>query len=406
MRFRVILLTAFRALHRNKMRSLLTALGIIIGVAAVIAMVGIGNGAKKQVEDQVASMGDNVIMIFSGSSSSGGTRGGAGSSGTLTVEDGEAIAREIPMVEAVTPEVEGSRRIAYGNQNWSTRLNGVSADYFQVRNWSFTQGGPFGERDVRTSAKVALIGHTVSIQLFGSDEEALSKVVRIKNVPFTIVGVLGAKGASFFGRDQDDTIVVPYTSAMKRLLGVKTIPRITLSVQRGKPMAPVQQQITELLLQRHHIANERDADFNVRTQEELAKMATATSSIMTTLLGFVASISLVVGGIGIMNIMLVSVTERTREIGIRLAIGARGSDILLQFLIEAVTLSLFGGLIGVALAFGVSELITKFSEMPVYITAGPILYSFCFSALVGIVFGFYPAWKASALDPIQALRYE
>lgn len=406
MRFRVIILTAFRALRRNKMRSLLTALGIIIGVAAVIAMVGIGNGAKKQVEDQVASMGDNVIMIFSGSSTSGGMRGGAGSSGTLTLEDGMAIAREIPMVDAVTPEVEGSTRVAYGSQNWSSRLNGVSADFFQVRSWTFTQGGPFGERDVRTAAKVALIGHTVATQLFGTDEEALGKVIRIKKVPFTVIGVLGAKGASFFGRDQDDIIVMPYTSAMKRLLGVKTVPRITLSVERGKPMAPVQQQITELLLQRHHIANERDADFNVRTQEELSKMATATSTIMTTLLGFVASISLVVGGIGIMNIMLVSVTERTREIGIRLAIGARGSDILLQFLIEAVTLSLLGGLIGVGLAFGVADLVTRFSAMPVYITAGPILYSFGFSALVGIIFGFYPAWKASSLDPIQALRYE
>jgi putative ABC transport system permease protein len=253
---------------------------------------------------------------------------------------------------------------------------------------------------------VALIGRTVSTQLFGSDEDALGKTVRIKHVPFTIIGVLGPKGASFFGRDQDDTIVIPYTSAMKRLLGIKTIPRITLSVERGKPLAPVQQQITELLLQRHNIANERDADFSVRTQEEMARMATATSSIMTTLLGFVASISLIVGGIGIMNIMLVSVTERTREIGIRLAIGARGSDILLQFLIEAITLSLLGGMIGVALAFGVAELVRKFTEMPVLITAGPVMYSFGFSAAVGILFGFYPARKAASVDPIEALRYE
>ena len=406
MRFFTTLFTAFRALRRNKMRSLLTALGIIIGVAAVIAMVGIGNGAKKQVEDQVASMGDNVIMVFSGSSSRGGMHGGSGSAGTLTIEDANAIAREVPTVEAVTPEVEGSTRISYGNQNWSTRLNGVSADYFRVRSWTFSQGTPFEERDVSAASKVALIGRTVSTQLFGSDEDALGKTVRIKHVPFTIIGVLGPKGASFFGRDQDDTIVIPYTSAMKRLLGIKTIPRITLSVERGKALAPVQQQITELLLQRHNIVNERDADFSVRTQEEMARMATATSSIMTTLLGFVASISLIVGGIGIMNIMLVSVTERTREIGIRLAIGARGSDILLQFLIEAITLSLLGGMIGVALAFGVAELVRKFTEMPVLITAGPVMYSFGFSAAVGILFGFYPARKAASVDPIEALRYE
>ena len=406
MRLRTTLMTAFRALRRNKMRSLLTALGIIIGVAAVIAMVGVGNGAKKQVEDQVASMGDNVILIFSGSTTRSGMSGGYGSAGTLTLADAAAIQREVPFVEGVTPEVQGSIRLASGNQNWSTRINGVSADYFDIRSWTFSQGGPFEDRDVKTSAKVAILGHTVTTQLFGSDEAALGQTVRIKKVPFTVVGVLGVKGASVMGSDQDDTVVVPYTSAMKRVLGVKTLPRITLSIEKGQPIATAQQQITDLLLQRHHIANEKDADFTVRTQEEIAKMATATSSIMTMLLGFVASISLVVGGIGIMNIMLVSVTERTREIGIRLAVGARGSDILLQFLIEATALSLLGGLIGVGLAFVLEDLIPKFSDMPVYITAGPVLYSFGFSAAVGIVFGFYPARKASSLDPIDALRYE
>jgi putative ABC transport system permease protein len=406
MRIWITIFTALRALRRNKMRSLLTALGIIIGVAAVIAMVGIGTGAKKQVEDQVASMGDNVIMIFSGSSRRGGMSGGFGSAGTLTLEDAEAVKREIPTVEGVTPEVEGSIRVSAGNKNWLTRLNGVSADYFNVRSWTFTHGEPFGEREVRTAAKVALVGHTVTMELFGSDEAAMGQSIRLKNVPFTIIGVLGAKGASFFGRDQDDTVVVPHTSAMKRLLGLKTVPRITLSVERGKPLEPVQQQINALLLQRHKLTNEADADFNARTQEEMSRMATATSSVMTMLLGFVASISLIVGGIGIMNIMLVSVTERTREIGIRLAIGARGSDILLQFLIEAMILSLLGGLIGVALAFGAGALVRHFTEMPVLITAGPVMYSFGFSAAIGIVFGFYPARRAAGLDPIEALRYE
>ncbi len=406
MRFRVILQTAFRALRRNKMRSLLTALGIIIGVAAVIAMVGIGNGAKAQVEDQIASMGDNVILIFSGSVSRGGMSSGAGGAGTLTLEDAAAIAREVPDVEAVTPEVQGGTRISAGNQNWSTRLNGVSQDYFDIRRWTFQSGGPFSERDVRIAAKVAVIGQTTAKQLFPTPEAALGRVVRMRKVPFTIIGVLGAKGASVMGNDQDDTIVIPHTSAMKRVLGVKTLPRITLSVVKGKPLAPVQQQITELLLQRHRIGSERDADFFVRSQEEIATMATATSKVMTLLLGAIASVSLIVGGIGIMNIMLVSVTERTREIGIRLAVGARGNDILLQFLIEAITLSSLGGVIGIGLGLGTARILAKFFEWPVSITPGPILFAFLFSAGVGIFFGFYPARKAAALDPIEALRYE
>jgi putative ABC transport system permease protein len=406
MRIRISFLTAFRALRRNQLRSLLTSLGIIIGVASVIAMVGIGNGAKKQVEDQVASMGENVIMVFSGSSSRGGMSGGFGSAGTLSLEDADAIRREVPGIEGVTPEVEGSTRVSAGNQNWLSRLNGVSAEYFAIRGWSFSHGGPFEERDVKVAAKVAVLGKTAAVALFGAEDEALGQTVRIKNVPFTVVGVLAPKGASFFGRDQDDTVVVPHTSAMKRLLGSKALPRITVSADRGTPLAAVQEQIQSLLLQRHRIGSDRDADFTIRTQEELANMATATSSIMTTLLGFVASISLIVGGIGIMNIMLVSVTERTREIGIRLAVGARGSDILLQFLIEAVTLSLLGGLLGIGLAFLAAHLIPRFSDMPVHITAGPVLYSFAFSAAVGILFGFYPARKAASLDPIEALRYE
>ncbi len=406
MRFRVILQTAFRALRRNKMRSLLTALGIIIGVAAVIAMVGIGNGAKAQVEEQIASMGDNVILIFSGSVSRGGMSSGFGGAGTLTLEDAAAIKREIHEVEAVTPEVQGNSRVAFGNQNWSTRLNGVSPEFFDIRRWTFAYGGPFTERDVRTSAKVAVIGNTTALQLFGNAEAALGKTVRVRNVPFIIVGVLGVKGASVMGSDQDDTLVIPYTSAMKRVLGTKTLPRITLSVEKGKPLSAVQDQISDLLRQRHRLGADRDPDFFVRSQEEIATMATATSKVMTMLLGSIAGVSLIVGGIGIMNIMLVSVTERTREIGIRLAIGARGNDILLQFLIEAITLSSLGGLIGIGLGLGTAKILSSVFAWPVSVTMGPIVSAFVFSAAVGIFFGYYPARKAAALDPIEALRYE
>jgi putative ABC transport system permease protein len=402
----VILQTAFRALRRNLMRSLLTALGIIIGVAAVIAMVGIGNGAKAQVEEQIASMGDNVILIFSGSVSRGGMSSGFGGAGTLTLEDAAAIAKEIPGVEGVTPEASGGARVSFGNQNWSTRLNGVSPEFFDIRRWTFACGGPFTERDVRTSSKVAVIGNTVAVQLFEKPEAALGQIVRIRKVPFTIIGVLAVKGASVMGSDQDDTLILPYTSAMKRVLGMKTLPRITLSVEKGKPLAPVQQQITELLQQRHRIGNERDLDFFVRSQEEIATMATATSKVMTMLLGSIAGVSLIVGGIGIMNIMLVSVTERTREIGIRLAIGARGNDILLQFLIESIALSSLGGIIGIGLGLATGKILSHVNGWPVSITPGPVIYSFVFSAAVGIFFGFYPARKAAALDPIEALRYE
>lgn len=388
------------------MRSLLTALGIIIGVAAVITMLGIGNGAKAQVEKQVASMGDNVILIFSGSITRGGMSSGSGGAGTLTLEDAEAIRTELPGVEAVTPEVSGTVRVSAGNQNWTTRLTGVSAEFFDIRRWSFEEGGPFGEREVQMSAKVAVIGRTVATQLYGQPELAMGEILRIRNVPFTIIGLLAPKGASVMGSDQDDTVVIPYTSAMRRVLGLKTLPRITLSVEKGVPLSQVQQQLVALLLQRHRISSEADADFSVRSQEEIAKLAGATSEIMTVLLGVIASVSLVVGGIGIMNIMLVSVTERTREIGIRLAIGARGSDILMQFLIEAVALSCLGGIIGILVGLSAAQIVATVAKWPVSITAGPVIFSFVFSAAVGIFFGFYPARKAASLDPIEALRYE
>jgi putative ABC transport system permease protein len=406
MRLRVIFHTAFRALRRNMMRSLLTGLGIIIGVAAVIAMVAIGNGAKAQVEEQIASIGDNVILIFSGSVTRGGMRSGYGGAGTLTLEDAAAIKKEIPTVEAVTPEVSGGVRVSSGGENWSTRLNGVAPEYFDIRRWIFTYGGPFTERDVRTAAKVAVLGDSTATRLFGGPEAALGQIVRIKNVPFTVIGTLAVKGVSVIGSDQDDTVVIPYTSAMKRVLGVKTLPRITLSVEKGEPLAPVLDKVTELLTQRHRIGPDREVDFFVRSQEEIATMATETSRVMTMLLAAIASVSLVVGGIGIMNIMLVSVTERTREIGIRLAVGARGGDILLQFLIEAVTLSLLGGLIGIGVGLGTAKILGSVFHWAIAITPTPIIGSFLCSAAVGIFFGFYPARKAAALDPIEALRYE
>jgi len=405
MRLNSTLKIALRALRRNKMRSVLTALGIIIGVGAVIAMTGIGNGAKSQVESQIASLGKNVILVFAGGTSPNGLRGGWGSAGSLKIQDAEAIQREIPNVTIVSPEVRTNSQVVAGNQNWMTQILGESADYFELRQWPIEDGASFTEQDVRATNKVAVIGKTVAKYLYGS-ESPLGQIIRIKNVPFIILGVLSPKGLSIMGSDQDDVIVLPYTSAMKRIAGTTTLRGINIQVENAKDMAPAQQQIIALLRQRHGIRPGKDDDFTVRSQEEIATMATATSKIMTLLLGSIASVSLVVGGIGIMNIMLVSVTERTREIGIRMAVGAHGRDILLQFLIEAVALSSLGGIIGILLGLGFSRLIAILLEWPTAISPSSVAIAFLFSAAVGIFFGFYPARKASRLDPIEALRYE
>ncbi len=396
---------ALRALRRNKMRSVLTALGIIIGVGAVIAMVGIGNGAKAQVEAQIASLGENVILIFSGSTTSSGIRTGWGSAGTLKVEDAEAIRREVPGVIGVSEEVVSTTQVAAGNQNWFTRIFGESADYFDIRHWPLADGAPFTPQDVRSANKVCVIGRTTATQIYGN-ESPIGQILRIKNVPFTIIGVLTPKGLSPQGVDQDDIVVMPYTSAMKRVIGGTTLRNI--NVQMGDPgqIAAAQQQIISLLRQRHNIRPGRDDDFTVRTQQEIAEAATATSRVMTVLLGAIAGVSLVVGGIGIMNIMLVSVTERTREIGVRMAVGAHGTDILTQFLIEAVTLSSVGGLIGIICGIGASRILSIYAHWPTLISISSIAIAFLFSAAVGVFFGFYPARKAAALDPIEALRYE
>ena len=396
---------AARALRRNKLRTLLTMLGMIIGVGAVIAMVGIGNGAKSQIEAQIASMGQNVVLVFSGSFTRGGARSGWGGAGTLTIEDSEGMLREIPGVTAVSPEIRTRAQIAAGNQNWNTQILGESPEYFDIRQWPVTIGAPFTEQDVRSANKVAVIGKTIADELFPG-EEPVGQIIRVKNVPFIIVGILKPKGLSVMGQDQDDLIIVPYTSAMKRVQRVTTLGSIIVQAAKPGLLNPVQQQIIALLRQNHKITAGRDDDFTVRNQQEIAEMATAQSKTMTLLLAAIAMVSLVVGGIGIMNIMLVSVTERTREIGIRMAIGARGRDILLQFLTEAVTLSVIGGILGIASGFGVSQLIAAKTSWPTLVPSEWVICSFFVSAAVGIFFGFYPARKASRLDPIDALRYE
>ncbi len=396
---------AARALRRNKMRSVLTALGIIIGVAAVIAMVGIGNGAKAQVEAQIASLGQNVILIFSGSTTSSGIRTGWGGAGTLKIEDAEAIRREVPSVVAVSEEVVSTTQVAAGNQNWFTRIYGESADYLDIRQWPLADGTPFTPQDVRSANKVCVIGRTTATQIYGNDD-AVGQILRIKNVPFTITGILTPKGLSTQGVDQDDVVVMPYSSAMKRVVGGTNLRNINVQIGDARQIESAQQQIVGLLRQRHNIRPGRDDDFTVRNQQEIAEAATATSRVMTLLLGAIAGVSLVVGGIGIMNIMLVSVTERTREIGTRMAVGAHGSDILMQFLIEAVSLSSVGGIIGIIFGIGASKLLSIYAQWPTLISISSIVVAFLFSAAVGIFFGFYPARKAAALDPIEALRYE
>jgi putative ABC transport system permease protein len=396
---------AFRALRRNKLRSVLTALGIIIGVAAVIAMVGIGNGAKAQVEAQIASLGQNIIIVSSGSTTASGIRTGWGGAGTLKLEDADAIRREVTGVTNVSEEVISTTQVAAGNQNWFTRIFGESAEYFDLKQWPLAEGAPFTPQDVRSANKVCVIGRTTATEIYGNDDP-IGQVLRIKNVPFVITGVLTSRGFTTQGIDQDDIVVMPFTSAMKRVLGGTTLRNINVQVGDANQMTPAQQEIIALLRQRHNIRPGRDDDFTVRTQQEIAEAATATTAVMTVLLGSIAGVSLVVGGIGIMNIMLVSVTERTREIGTRMAVGAHGRDILMQFLIEAVSLSSVGGIIGIIFGIGASKLLSIYAQWPTLISISSIVVAFLFSAAVGIFFGFYPARKAAALDPIEALRYE
>ena len=402
MRFWAPFRIAARALRRNKMRSLLTMLGIIIGVGSVIAAVSITTGATKQVEDKVASLGQNVVTVFSGSFNGGGMRGGWGSAPTLTIEDANAIKNQIVNALAVSPEVSDRMQIFANGLNWNTRVNGESPDFLQIRDWDLADGAMFTDGDVRSLAKVAVIGKTVVDQLF-ANQDPVGQTMNVRNIPFKIVGVLEPKGFNLFGQDQDDVIIVPYSSHMKRINKKMFVNSIMVQAASKDAITQVQNDITTLMRDRHKSA---EPDFTVRTQLELMSMATQTSKIMSVLLAAIASVSLLVGGIGIMNIMLVSVTERTREIGIRMAVGARGRDILIQFLIEAVTLSIAGGMLGIALGVISAKIVAASTGWP---TVTPLLWvgiACVSSAGIGIVSGFYPAWKASRLDPIEALRYE
>ena len=401
MRIFASLKIAGRALRRNKMRSLLTMLGIIIGVGAVIGSVSLTTGATKQVEDQVASLGENVVTVFSGNFTQGGMRGGWGSAPTLTVEDAKAIA-QLPHVLAVSPEVRDRAQILANGLNWNTQVLGESPDYPQIVNRSIASGAMFSDQDVRSLAKSAIVGKTVVDQLFPG-EDPLGQTLRIRNIPFQIVGVLTPKGFNLFGQDQDDIVIVPYTSHMHRITTRTFLNDILVEASSDKAIIQAQNEITDLLTARHR---SKEPDFTVRNQADLMQRVSESSRTMGFLLAGVAAVSLIVGGIGIMNIMLVSVTERTREIGIRMAVGARGTDILVQFLIEAVTLSAIGGSMGIAGGMIFSWLVASLKDWPTVTPSLWIVIAFISSTIVGVISGFYPAWKASKLDPIDALRYE
>jgi putative ABC transport system permease protein len=402
-----ILKVAFRALSRNKLRSLLTALGIIIGVACVVAVVGIGEGARIQAENQLKSLGTNFLMVLPGSVTSGGARAGFGASSKLSEDDVDAIRREISTVSYVSASIRTVAQVIYGNQNWSTSIQGAQVDWPLVRSWNVETGQFFTEQDDKAAAKVCVLGQTVVSNLFG-DEDPIGKPIRIKNIPFKVVGVLEAKGGSTMGQDQDDLVVAPYETVRKKIMGTTAVGQILVSAQTNDLVDRAQEDITALLRQRHRINKTagQDDDFIIRSQTEMIQQAEAQNRTMSALLWSIAGVSLLVGGIGIMNIMLVSVTERTREIGVRMAIGAKGRDIQAQFLTEAVALALTGGGVGVAGGLGIQRLVARLAGWPVAIQPQAILMAVVFSALVGIGFGFYPALKASRLDPIEALRYE
>jgi len=405
MDFLDIIEIALLSLSRNKMRSFLTMLGIIIGVGAVIAMMAVGNGAQQSIKDQIASLGTNVILVFPGSTNQQGVRTGFGSAVTLTDEDIQAIKTQCPAVALVTPSLRTGAQTVYQELNWRTSIMGVNPEYFAIRSWSLSYGQYFTDADVRSATKVCVVGQTIVENLFkGTDP--VGQIIRIKKIPFKIVGVLELKGQSAQGFDQDDIIVAPATTVQKKLMGVTYFGSILASAQSEKTMNEALEQITAVLRVKHKLQPWEENDFTVRSQTEIANAAQSTSQVLTILLASIASISLIVGGIGIMNIMLVSVTERTKEIGIRMSVGATAKNILSQFLIEAIVLSLVGGVIGIFIGVFASRLISIFAGWTTMVSPESVALSFLFAAAVGVFFGFYPARKAARLNPIDALRYE
>jgi putative ABC transport system permease protein len=396
---------ALRALARNKMRSALTMLGIIIGVGAVIAVVSIGQGANYKVQQGIAAMGTNAVFVAAGSNRAGGVRQGYGGVKTLTVDDMNAILREIPLIKQAAPSLANSQQVVYGNQNWNTRVTGTTPNYFDIRTWPVQSGSVFSDEEVDLAANVCVIGTTVAKILF-LDEDPIGKTIRIGNLPFRVDGVLESKGQSNVGQDQDDVIFAPYTTVQRKIQGITWLQTINASAVSQQASIAAVAPITSLLRERHRLRPGTDDDFLIRTQADIEDLADQTQGVMTLLLGGIASVSLVVGGIGIMNIMLVSVTERTREIGVRMAVGATEDDVRRQFLVEAVTLSMMGGAIGIIFGLVGSALISNFLSWPTLISGKAIVAAVIFSAAVGIFFGYYPAHKASQLDPIEALRYE
>jgi putative ABC transport system permease protein len=399
---------SLRALRVNKMRSALTMLGIIIGVGAVITMLAVGTGASERISEQMSSMGSNLLIVLPGSSTSGGLRMGSGTQSTLTQDDAEAIARECSAVSDVAPSHNGAAQVVYGNQNWSTVVSGTTPGILPVRDWTLASGRVFTDQDVRNATKVCLLGQTVVDNLFGN-ADPLGQIIRIKKVPFTVIGVLAKKGQSVMGQDQDDTIFIPLTTAQKKIFGtpfVGMVRAIAVKAKSGDQLAAAEQQIGELLRQRHRISPRQEADFTIRNLTQMMQAAEQSTQVMALLLAAIASVSLLVGGIGIMNIMLVSVTERTREIGIRMSVGAKTWDIRLQFIIEALTLSLIGGVAGIILGVSGSKVLSALAGWSTVVSPLSVLLAFGFSGMVGLFFGFYPAYKASLLNPIDALRYE
>jgi putative ABC transport system permease protein len=396
---------ALKALNRNKMRTALTMLGMIIGVAAVITMVALGTGAQTSIEAQIQSAGTNMIMVSAGNFSMGGVRQGQGNASTLIPEDAQAIS-QLPGVQYTASQSNLRGQIVAGNQNWNTQVQGTDVDLPLIRSWPLLEGAFFTAQDVTTAAKVAVLGTIVRDQLFDPMANPVGQVIRISHQPFTVVGVMASKGQSGMGQDQDDVIFVPYTTVLKKLRGITNIQQVQVSAASAGETSKVADSIAQLLRVRHKIQPGDPDDFMVRTMEEMANVRKEATQTMTALLASIAGVSLLVGGIGIMNIMLVSVTERTREIGLRMAIGARGRDVLLQFLVEAVVLSLFGGGIGIALGFGVAQGVTLWQGWPTAVSTDAVLVAFGFAAMTGVFFGFYPARKAAALDPIDALRFE